>query len=87
MFKKDKDKYDFVLRPNYGQRKITLVSRQHQDEIAYMNFISNDKILVVFRFGKVVVFNSQGKIVNLTNHSKLEEMEGLVDMSIETESL
>ena len=62
VFMEEDYEYNFVIRPNLGQRKITLVSRQHQKEIKYMNFVTNDTILVIFKFGKAVFFNDQGDL-------------------------
>ena len=67
VFLEGDDKFNFVVKPNLGSRRITLVSRQHQDEISYMNFISNNKILVIFKFGKIMCFNDTGKLSFLDN--------------------
>ena len=85
VFLQGKDKYDFIVRPLIGGRKVPLVSRQHQEEIKYMNFISNDKILVIFKFGKVLCYNDKGDLVFLKGLDLSETKDTKFELIAESE--
>ena len=52
-----------MLKPSPGTRALNTVSYQQIFEIEQMLFITNEHVLVQFKFGKIVVFNVNGKVV------------------------
>ena len=52
-----------MVKPSPGTRALNTVSYQQIFEIEQMLFITNEHVLVQFRFGKIVIFNVNGKVV------------------------
>ena len=60
---RDQKDYCFVIKPSPGTRSLNTVSYQHIQEIEEVLFVTNNHVMVKFRFGKIVVFKSDGTIV------------------------
>ena len=60
---KDHKNFCFLVKPSPGSRSLNTVSYQHMYEIEEVLFVTNNHVLVKFRFGKIVTFRANGNIV------------------------
>ena len=61
---RNQKEFCFVMKPNPGSRKVSIVGYQQLHEIEQMLFVSNTHVLLKFRGGKTVTLLSNGSIVH-----------------------
>ena len=55
----------FIIKPSPGSRKTDIVSTKQIPDIEDMFFVSNNHVLVKFKYGKAVLCMSNGSVIDI----------------------
>ena len=62
----------FIIKPSPGSRKQDIISGKQIPDVEDMFFVSNHHVLVKFKYGKSVLFESNGSVSKVSNQQLRE---------------